>query len=168
MTLLEPGSRALARLLAASLLCAAWPALAAEPAPPKGHVLKLGKGQPTGKLLTRDELRHCLQEEAGLKAQGEQVQRGRGDLDAEQAQLARDEEALGSERSTIDAADAAAVDAFNVKLGALRERRVAYQGRATAYNGQAESYNARQQGWAGQCADRPYDERDYFAIQRGK
>jgi|RhisoiCoNPM_1038542.scaffolds.fasta_scaffold00267_2 hypothetical protein len=165
---LDACPRALTRLLAATLLCAATAAAAADPAPPKGNVLKLGKGQPTGKLLTRDELRHCLKEEAGLKTQGEQVKRSRVELDAEQAQVERDEQALGAERAAIDASDAAAVDAFNVKLGALRDRSAAYKARALAYNGEADAYNTRQQGWAGQCADRPYDERDYFAIQRGK
>lgn len=165
---LDACSRALTRLLAATLLCAATAAAAADPAPPKGNVLKLGKGQPTGKLLTRDELRHCLKEEAGLKTQGEQVKHSRVELDAEQAQIAADEQALGAERAAIDANDGAAVDAFNAKLGALRERKAAYQARALGYNGEADAYNARQQGWTGQCADRPYDERDYFAIQRGK
>lgn len=165
---LDACSRALTRLLAATLLCAVTAAAAADPAPPKGNVLKLGKGQPTGKLLTRDELRHCLKEEAGLKTQGEQVKRSRVELDAEQAQIAADEQALGAERAAIDANDGAAVDAFNAKLGALRERKAAYQARALGYNGEADAYNARQQGWTGQCADRPYDERDYFAIQRGK
>lgn len=165
---LDSCPRALTRLLAATLLGAATAAAAADPAPPKGNVLKLGKGQPTGKLLTRDELRHCLKEEAGLKTQGQQVQRSRGELDAEQAAIASDEQALGAERAAIDASDAAAVDAFNVKLVALRDRKAAYQARAQGYNGEADAYNTRQQGWAGQCADRPYDERDYFAIQRGK
>lgn len=160
--------RALTRLFAGSLICAATAAVATDANPPKGHVLKLGKGQSTGKLLTRDELRHCLQEEAGLKTQGEQVKRSRDELDAEQAQVERDEQALGAERAAIDASDAAAVQGFNAKLAALRDRSAAYKTRALAYNGEADAYNARQQGWAGQCADRPYDERDYFAIQRGK
>jgi hypothetical protein len=165
---LESCPRALTRLLAASLVCAATAAAAADPSPPKGNVLKLGKGQPGGQVLTRDELRHCLQEEAGLKTQGEQVNRGRVDLDAEKAQVERDEQALGAERAAIDASDAAAVAGFNAKLAALRDRSAAYKARAHAYNDDAAAYNARQQGWAGLCAGRPYDERDYFAIQRGK
>lgn len=167
MTLVS-GPRALTRLLAAILLTAATAAMAADAAAPKGNVLKLGQGQATGKLLTRDELRHCLKEEAGLKTQGEQVGRSRVELDAEKAQVERDEQALGAERAAIDASDAAAVEGFNAKLAALRERSAAYKARAQAYNGDAEAYNARQQGWAGLCAGRPYDERDYYAIQRGK
>ncbi len=165
---LDSCPRALTRLLAATLCMVATAAMAADPAPPKGNVLKLGKGQATGKLLTRDELRHCLQEESGLKSQAEQVSRGRVELDAEKARIAEDEQALGAERATIDATDAGAVEAFNVKLVALRERSAAYKARALAYNSEADAYNERQQRWSGQCADRPYDERDYFAIQRGK
>ena len=44
----------------------------------------------------------------------------------------------------------------------------AYNAALPAFNAQAKAYQERHANWQRDCADRPYDEADYFAIQRGK
>lgn len=164
----------------AALLAGAWlvaaPLHAADPAPAsrKGNVLSINGGKPTGKLLTREQLRSCLKQQAALKEQSA--------LDADKAEiarldgeLARAEEALAAERATVDATNAAAVDAFNAKLhhnGAQkqqRNQRVAdYNAKLPTYNEKAGALQTAEQSFKADCADKAYDEIDYFAIQRGK
>lgn len=172
-----------AALLAAALAAAASPLLAADPAPAKkGNILSISGGKPTGKLLTRDQLRACLKQQAALKEQGADASKAQAVLDADKAEiaradaeLARTDEALAAERATVDVSNSAAVDAFNAKLqqqAAQREERdkrvEAYNARLPAYNQQAQALQGAEQGWKADCGDRAYDEADYFAIQRGK
>lgn len=172
-----------AALLSAALAAAASPLLAADPAPAKkGNILSINGGKPTGKLLTRDQLRTCLKQQAALKEQGADAAKAQAALDTDKAEiarldaeLARGDEALAAERATVDVSNGAAVDAFNAKLQQqaaqreLRDKKVeAYNLKLPAYNQQAQSLQGAEQGWKADCADRAYDEADYFAIQRGK
>lgn len=171
----------------ATVLCsfalAASPGLYAADAATQGNTLKLGgSGSGSGKLLTRDQLRQCLSQQAALKTQGAEALRGREAIDAAKTELARLEAELAAlagelqaERASVDVSKTEAVEAFNARLALHeqkrrhREREVeAYNARLPAYNAQAEAHNAGQQAWQTECADRSYNEADFFAIQRGK
>lgn len=170
-------------LLAVAALAAAAPALqAADPAPRKGNILSISGGKPTGKLLTRDQLRGCLKQQAALKEQGADAAKAQAALDADKAEIARldgeiarSEGAVAAERATVDVTNEAAVTAFNAKLqqqAAQREERdkrvEGYNAKLAPFNGQAQALNTAEQAWKTDCADRAYDEADFFAIQRGK
>jgi len=178
--------RPLHRLTASILLAACAAVHAADPAPPaaakKGNVLNLGGGKGTGKLLTRDQLRQCLTRQTELKQQDAEAAKGQAALDADKAaiasldtELAAQASALQADRATVDLKDPAAVNAFNAKvsqreaLEGQRNQRVAdYNARLAPFNAQVQAVNQTRQGWQADCADRSYDEADYFAIQRGK
>lgn len=185
MTMIEPGLsktlRAAALLLCATALGSS--AQAADPAAKGGNVLSVGgKPGPKGKLLTRDELRQCLRQQPEVKAQGEEATRAQAALDAEKAELARQEgelaersKSLEGERATVNASDQAAVDAFNAsthehadKIAEHQRRMDDYNARLPAFNAKADAYNTTQQRYNAACADRPYEQADYYAIQRGK
>ncbi|RZU02915.1 hypothetical protein [Rivibacter subsaxonicus] len=160
-------------------LGAAAPLLAADPAPAKqaakpaaaaasGTVLTLGKGKPTGQVLTRDQLRACLKEQPLLKASGEEVVQAQTALDARKAEVDKVTAAIATARESVDTTNEQQVNDFNAKV---RERTAlvdAYNEQLPAFNKQAEAYMGRKDAWQRDCADRPYTELDYFAIQRGK
>lgn len=171
--------------LTASILVAACVAAhAADPAPAakKGNVLNLSGGKPTGKLLTRDQLRQCLASQATLKQQDADAAKAQSALDADKAaiagldaELATQAGALQADRATVDLKDPAAVAAFNARITqreALEGRRnqmvADYNAKLAPFNVQVQAVNQTRQAWQADCAGRDYDELDYFAIQRGK
>lgn len=168
-------------LLAAALLLPPT-AGAADPAPKKGNTLTLGGGKPSGKLLTRDQLRQCLARQKTLKAQDAEAVQAQAALDVEKAEIARadaelerDAAALQAERAAIDTTKDEAIAAFNAKLNQRAERERARDQRIADYNAKLPVFNARvqsdnqsRQGWQTDCGGRAYDEADYFAIERGK
>lgn len=155
------------------LACAlAWPLSAAaqsSPAPAKkGNVLTLGKGQGKGALLTRDQLRSCLKEQGDLKPAGAEVVKAQSDIDAKKAEVDRVTDDLQAQRATLDATNEAAVNEFNAKVRAREALIDGYNAALPEFNTKVKAYQERQSNWQRDCADRPYDEADYFAIQRGK
>lgn len=155
---------------------------AAEPAPKKGNILKLGAGKATGKLLTRDQLRQCLRQQEALKSQGSEAAQAQSALDADKVavnrmtqELEQQDAQLQTERAGIDLKNEAAVAAFNVKLKQreeqqqLREKAVAeYNAKLPPFNAQAQAYTSANEAWLQECGNREYDELDFYAIQRGK
>ncbi len=157
-------------------------AAAADPAAKRGNTLTLGGGKPAGKLLTRDQLRLCLAQQKALKQQDAETAQAQTALDADKAEIARadaaleaEAAALQAERAAVDASQEASVAAFNARLVQRAERERARDQRVADYNMRLPAFNARvqaghqvRQAWQADCADRAYDEADYFAIQRGK
>lgn len=155
----------LSSLCLAAVLALSLPAAAQST---KGNVLSLGKGQGKGALLTRDQLRSCLKEQAEVKKAGAEAVKAQGDIDAKKAGVDKLDAELQALRATLDATNEAAVNDFNAKV---RERDAlieGYNAALPAFNTLAKAYQERQGNWQRDCADRPYDEADYFAIQRGK
>ena len=169
-------------LLWCAAVGAAAPLHAADPAPKKSNILAINGGKPTGKLLTRDQLRSCLKQQANLKEQSAETVKAQSAIDLDKAEiarldgeLARADDALQAERATVDATNAAAVEAFNAKLHQntaqreQRNRRAAdFNAKLPVYNQQVETLHAAEQAWKVDCGDKSYDEIDFFAIQRGK
>jgi septal ring factor EnvC (AmiA/AmiB activator) len=167
MTVRTLRGRSLAALAGAALAFAA-PAFGAD-APKGGNTLSLGgKAPAAGPLLTRDQLRGCLSQQAALRTQGSDAQRDQSELDASRQEIARLEGELQSERGTVDATSEDAVAAFNAKLEQLKAKTEAFNAKLPEVNGRIDEYNAAQAKWQNDCGNRRYDEADYFAIQRGK
>ncbi|WP_140635596.1 hypothetical protein [Methylibium rhizosphaerae] len=153
---------------ALAVFCVA--AQAADPAQAKkGHVLSLGgQGKGGGKLLTRNELRECLAQEVRVKAMSEEAVTLQRAIDTDKSEIAKHAEELKLALETLDRTSKEAVDAFNAK-GAEQERRIdAYNERLPAFNAKVEAMQGERAAFVTNCADRPYDEGDYFAIKRGK
>lgn len=161
-------SAALALGLALSLPAAAADGAASAPAAtPGGTSLKVG-GKAGGKRLTRDELRACLKQEADLKTTATRLEQSKATLDGERDEIQRLGQTLEAERAGVDATNEAAVNAYNEKVKTRVALVDAHNARLPAYNAQADQLDALRSSFASGCVDRPYDEADFFAIQRGK
>lgn len=178
---------ALRPALIASLLClAVAPLLAAEPAQPAakagpksatpvempaaaaGATQALGGGKPTGAALTRDQLRACIKSQAELKSGGEALRAEKAELGALSAELEKNEAALVAERAAVDATRQEAVDAFNARLQSTQSAAGELKARQIAFNQKVDAYQSGGEAFKRDCANRPYAEADWFAIQRGK
>lgn len=106
-----------------SIVIPASPAPKAAPAKTLG-----GKGAPSGKLLTREELRSCLKRLDDITASGKDLVQRRTALDAEKDELVKSGEALKLARTEVDA-----------KLAAVR----AWEGRMRAHATEIEAFNQR-------------------------
>jgi hypothetical protein len=149
-----------AALLALSCVTGAQ---AADPTPAKSTAAKS-----KANLMTRDELRACLDERDAIAAERAQVQKENVALGSLQSDLKRGETAIAERRSATDPADAAAaatlqaeitkhdevVDQFNARLRALKEKNQALETRRASF--------------VQRCESRPYDEMDEAAIIRDR
>lgn len=157
--------------LAVAALHLTIPAVAVSAdAPAKaGNVLSLGgKGKPTGKLLTRNELRECLAQEVRIRALNNEAAALQQGLDNDKAEIGQRAEALKQSIETLDRTSKEAVDAYNAKAVEREQLIDTYNAKLPAFNSKADALHAEQQSFASNCADRPYDEGDFFAIKRGK
>lgn len=157
-------------LAAAALVVFSVAAQAAEPAQAtkKGNVLSLGQGKTTGKLLTRNELRECLSQEVRVKALSDEAVALQSALDADKAEITKRGEELHSALDTLDRTSQDAIDAYKAK-GAEQDQRIdAYNAKLPTYNTRVQAMQEERTNFVKNCADRPYDEGDYFAIKRGK
>lgn len=103
--------------------------LPASPAPKAAPAKTLGgKGAPSGKLLSREELRACLKRLDDITASGKDLVQRRTALDAEKDELVKSGDALKLARADVDA-----------KLAAVR----AWEGRMRAHAAEIEAFNQR-------------------------
>ena len=116
--------------------------LPASPAP-KGQPAKSlgGKGAPSGKMLTREELRSCLKRLDDITVGGKELVQRRTALDAEKDELVKSGDAMKLLRADVDA-----------KLAAVR----AWEGRMRAHAAEVEAFNQR----ARAAEEAPKGERD--------
>jgi hypothetical protein len=91
-------------------------AAAAAPAAAAGDKMgSLGKGTGSGPILTRDELRVCLDQEAGIRTRLDALDVARTQLSTEKQTLTADQATLRGERAPLDALKARA-DALSLRL----------------------------------------------------
>jgi ribosomal protein L16 Arg81 hydroxylase len=100
----------------------------ASPAPKNVTKSLGGKGVPSGKMLTREELRTCLKQLDDVNAAGKDLQQRRTALDGEKDELVNSGEALKAMRAEVE-----------TKLAAVRE----WEGRMRAHAAEIETFNQR-------------------------
>ncbi len=104
--------------LTAILLCCPatlWAQTATKPATPsQGKISSFGDAKAGGKLLTRNELRECLKEQAALAERRPKVEAERDAVQRELDEIKQLDEALKT--------DAAAVESIKVTVASLNER----------------------------------------------
>ena len=130
----------------------------------KDEILILGDGPATGRQLTREQLRQCLQIQPQLKTRGDEATRARAELDALKMDFDRLDSELQSDRTGLNASDKVAVDAYNAKLARRKEIVAEYNAKLPAASDQAQRYNTLQEQWKSGCDDHPYSEADYASI----
>lgn len=97
---------------------------AAKPPAAAGNTLAIGGGGTGGArkpILTRDELRACLDTESSVRNRIAEHEAARAPLDEERKQIGAEQEALKADRAVVDEAVARA-EAFKAKMAAHAER----------------------------------------------
>ena len=128
----------------------------------------LGSGKSTGRVLTRDELRACMAQQADQRIKRESIVQGSQELDKEEAGIKAETDAINAARQTLDRTSQEAIDGFNKRLLANEERIDAYNKRRAQLAADGNAWQGVQNEWTANCGDRRYREDDEIAIKRGK
>lgn len=161
-------------LFASAVLTLAFarPALAAD-APPKKAAPTSPPAAPApaakskGNVMTRDELRACLDERDRLQEVRAQVMKEDAALNTQRAQIQKLDAEQALKREALSPDDAAAREAFSAEVAKRNQLFEDYRSRSLALVDQSKSLEERRTAWLGRC-DRPYDEMDEAVILRDR
>ncbi len=155
-----------AALVAVFLLASAGAStrLLAADAPPKKAAAKPTKGKPN--VMTRDELRACMDENDRLQEVRQQVQRVNTALDAQQADIRKLDAEIEQKRVGLDPADAAGQQGLVAEFARRDEQVTAFNAQLRSLNEQTRSLEERRTAWLAKCDGRNFDELDEAAIIR--
>lgn len=164
-----PLSAALWRTTVACALALTLQGVGAQaPDKPRSATLGTGKGKSNGPLLTRAELRECLNLQTRQRGAAQELVVAQAALDKEKADLAQRKALLADELAALDRTSAAAVDAYNASV-LEHERNVdAYNGKTPAFNAKAAGLQEQRAAFAKGCENRDFDEKDELAIRKGQ
>lgn len=157
-------------LAAAALAVAliARPALAADPAqtaPAKKAPSKSATTKSKPKVMTRDELRVCLNEQDRLQQLTTGMKSEQAELERQKADVQRIDAELASKVGTVDPNDTATLAALK-EQGARRDAMADdYNARLAALREKSAAFDSGRKNWVERCGDRDYDERDEAAIR---
>ncbi len=98
-----------------------------------GKTLSLGTGGGGGPLLTREELRACLNQEASIRSR-------RADLDTDRAALDKEKESITADRDAMSA-ERAPIDEVKQKVAELNARMKAYADQVKSWNERVSDFN---------------------------
>jgi hypothetical protein len=162
-------SLAVWRATVAGALALALQGTAAQaPDKPRSPSLGSGKGKTNGPLLTRAQLRECLNLQMRLRGAAEELGAAQAALDKEKSELAQRKALLAEELGALDRTSAAAVDAYNTSV-LEHERAVdAYNGKTPEFNAKAAGLQEQRATFAKGCENRDFDEKDEIAIRKGQ
>jgi hypothetical protein len=168
-----PRTRGIAGLLALSLASAlvALPAAAQDatrkPAP-KATAAPKPAAAPKSRanLMTRDELRGCMDEQDRLQADRATIDRE----DAELGQLKTRIQAMDTERqqrgAALDPADEAGRQAIAAEAAQRDQEADIYNARLATLRERAAAYGTGRQAWVERCTSRNFDEMDEAAVRK--
>ena len=154
-------------LVAALLLaCGAMPdrAFAAD-APSKAAPAKPAP-KSRANLMTRDELRACMNEQDRLAQISTQVQKEQVALDGQLAEVKKMDADLARKRDALDPADAAGKQALTEEEAKRDGVAETYNTRLRALREQGKAFDEGRAAWVQRCTTRDYDELDEAAIMR--
>jgi len=155
--------RTLATALLAITLIVTGAAFAADKPKKEGA---FGKGG--GAMLTKEQLRSCMNRKAKVAQQEEDLTREQAALATTKGEIGRSGEALKAGLETLDRTNAEAVAAYNDQAQARDKQIDEYQARVTAFNGRVEAGQADREAYAKGCENRRFFEEDELAIKKGK
>ena len=151
-------------LLTMALLSAAT-AFAADKPKKEGS---FGTGKPSGAILSRDQLRACLAQQARVAQQDDELPKEKAQLAGAHSELVRNGEALKQRLETLDRSDAPAVAAYNDEAQARDKRIDELQARVSAFNARVEAFQVEREAFVKACGNRSFFEEDEIAIKKGK
>lgn len=117
-------------------------------------------------VMTRDELRACMNEQDRLQAVRTRIDQDTAVLDRQKADVAAMDDELKKKASALDPADEAARKALEDEAAKRDQAADAYNARLAGLREQGKTYDTGRAAWAQKCADRNYDEMDEAAIRK--
>lgn len=143
--------------------------LLAPPAPAQDAPKKApSKTTPTSKanLMTRDELRACMNEQDRLKQVRAKVDQEQAALDQQKAKVQAMDAELQKKIAALDAADEA-TRAGLMDEGAKRDQAADdYNARLATLRQQGQAFDSDRAAWVERCTKRDFDEMDEAAIKK--
>jgi len=161
-----PGrSRGLPLLTAAlAALLLIQPAVAQDKASTKAPPKATTKGKPN--VMTRDELRACMDDQDGLQAARTKIDQEQGALDRQKANVQAMDAELQKKIAAFDPADATAKKALEDEATKRDEAADAYNARLATLREQVARFDTGRQAWLERCANKSFDEMDEAAIKK--
>jgi len=117
-------------------------------------------------LMTRDELRACMNEQDRLARVSTEVQKEQLALDSQLAEVKAMDAELARKRDALDPADAAGKQAISEEEAKRDGVAEIYNTRLRALREQAKTFDEGRAAWVQRCTTRDYDELDEAAIMR--
>jgi CRP-like cAMP-binding protein len=127
-----------------------------------------GKGKASGPVLTREQLRQCLAQQAQVKDQEAELVRLQAGLNTDKALIVRSGEVLSEQGAALDRTKPELVSAYNEQVLARDKAIDELQARGAQFNERAGAANLQREAFAKACEGRTYNESDEIAIQKGK
>ena len=155
--------RTLATALLALTLTASATTFAADKPKKEGA---FGKGG--GAMLTKEQLRGCVNLKARMAQQDDELTREQTALAATKDEIGRSGDALKSRLEALDRNNAEAVAAYNEQAEGRDKQIDDYQTRVTAFNTRVEAGKTDRDAYAKGCDNRRFFEDDEIAIRKGK
>lgn len=163
----KPRVRRSCRSLTAAALAAALlaPPVVAQDAARKAAPAKSApKAKPN--VMTRDELRACMNEQDRLQGMRTRVEQEQAALDRQKAEVVAMDAELQKKIASIDPNDETARKALETE-GAQRDQAAdAYNARVAQLREQALAFDSGRQAWVQRCTNRDFDEMDEAAIKK--
>lgn len=151
----------------ALLVCALLVAGATHAAD-KPKEVTFGKGKASGPVLTREQLRQCLTQQAQVKNEEVELVKLQAGLNTDKAAIMRSGEAMTEQGAALDRSKPELVTAYNEQVLARDKAIDELQARGAQFNERAGAAGVRREAFAKACEGRSYNESDEIAIQKGK
>jgi len=151
--------------LAAALLLLTPPSFAQDAAPKKAPTTKAAPKNKAN-LMTRDELRACMDETDRLQAMRTKFEQEQAALDRQKAEVQAMDVELQKDIAALDAADEEARKKLEDKGNARDQAADRYNARLAGFREQGQTYNTARDQWAERCTKKDYDELDEAAIKK--
>ncbi|MEQ1684165.1 MAG: hypothetical protein ABL916_10985 [Burkholderiaceae bacterium] len=151
----------------ALLVCALLVTGAAQAAD-KPKEVTFGKGKTSGPVLTREQLRQCLTQQAQVKNEEAELVKLQTGLNTDKAAIMKSGEVLTEQGAALDRTKPELVTAYN-ELVLARDKAIdELQARGAQFNERAGAAGVQREAFAKACEGRTYNEIDEIAIQKGK
>lgn len=127
-----------------------------------------GGGKAGGAVLTREQLRACLAQQAGVTQRDEAMPKEKAALGATHAEISRGGVSLKERLDALDRTDEAAVAAYNDEAQARDKQIDDYQARVTSFNARVEALKVERDAFVTGCGNRSFFEEDEIALRKGR
>jgi len=165
-----PGPSHALPLLTAALaaLLLVQPAVAQEKTPARPPAKGTASEPPKSKanVMTRDELRACMNEQDRLRAIRTRIDQEQAALDQQMSRVQAMDADRQKRAAALDPADEAGRKAIEGEVTKRDQEADAYNARLAALREQVKGFDAGRQAWVERCTNRDFDEMDEAAIKK--